>query len=77
MSIFPNNQFAMLDGTSQASPLVAGTVLLLKEWFKKEFNREPGKDEIYGVLAKCRRSLQGVARKQIGLGYIDISDLFD
>lgn len=77
LSTFLNNQFAVMDGTSQATPLISGCVLLLKEWFIKEFGREPSKDEIYATLIKCSTTLGGYNRKLTGFGYIDLKKVYD
>lgn len=76
LSTFKNNGFALMSGTSQATPLISGCILLLKEWFIKEFNREPSKDEIYATLIKCSSNIDNYNRKQVGFGYIDLSKLF-
>lgn len=76
LSCYPGNKYALLDGTSQASPLVAGSVLLLAEWFTKEFERKPTNDELYAALIKCSYTpLSGYNRKQIGFGYIDLGKI--
>ena len=77
LSTFLNNQFAVMDGTSQATPLVSGCVLLLKEWFINEFGREPSKDEVYATLIKCSTTLGDYDRKQTGFGYIDLKKIYD
>lgn len=77
LSTYINNRYAMLDGTSQATPLVSGCVLLLKEWFVNEFGREPSKDEIYALLIRCSRNMKGYSKKQVGFGYIDLKELND
>lgn len=76
LSTFLDNRFAIMDGTSQATPLISGCVLLLKEWFIKEFGREPSKDEIYASLIRCSSNIDGYPRKQTGFGFIDLSKLY-
>ena len=77
LSTFLNNSYVSLSGTSQATPLVAGSVLLLKEWFMREFNRMPSSDEIYATLIKCSKSMNNYNKKQVGFGYIDFKELED
>lgn len=52
VSTFPNNQFASLSGTSMATPHVSGSLALLKNWSRKEFQRELTQEEIYAQLIK-------------------------
>lgn len=75
LSTYIDNSFALLDGTSQATPLVAGSVLLLEQWFRQEFNRIPSKEEIYAMLIKCSTTIEGFNRKQTGFGYIQLNKL--
>jgi major intracellular serine protease len=75
LSTFIKNQFAVMDGTSQATPLVSGCILLLQQWFINEFGRKPSKDEIYATLIKCSTTMEGFDRKQTGFGYIDLGKL--
>lgn len=77
LSTYINNRYATLDGTSQATPLVAGCVLLLKQWFYQEFERLSSKDEIYAILIKCSKNMKGYSKKQVGFGYIDLKELHD
>lgn len=75
LSTFPNNRFCLMDGTSQATPVITGCVLLLKQWFMKEFKREPSKDEIYATLIKCSITMENYSRKQTGFGFIDLNKI--
>ena len=76
LSTFMNNGFAVMSGTSQATPLISGCILLLKEWFIREFGREPSRDEIYATLIKCSTNINDYNKKQVGFGYIDLRKLF-
>ena len=76
LSTFKDGMFALLDGTSQATPMVSGAVLLIREWFNKEFGRWPSKDEVYATLIKCTTTMRGYDRRQVGYGYIDLGKLF-
>ena len=75
LSTYLNNNYALLDGTSQATPLVSGCVLLLKQWFTKEFGREPHEEELYAALIKCTERLPEYHRKQTGFGFVDLKKL--
>ena len=75
LSTFKGQSFAVLDGTSMATPIVSGCVILLQQWFEKEFGRRPSKDEVYASIVKCSSIIEGYSRKQIGFGYIDLNKL--
>ena len=75
LSTYLNNSYALLDGTSQATPQVAGCILLLKQWFIKEFGRAPYDEELYAALIKCTDRLSNYHRKQTGFGFIDFKKL--
>lgn len=75
LSTYLNNSYALLDGTSQATPQVAGCILLLKQWFIKEFGRAPYDEELYASLIKCTDRLSNYHRKQTGFGFIDLKKL--
>ena len=77
LSTFPDQSFAVLDGTSMATPIVSGCVILLQQWFEKEFGRKPSREEIYATLIKCSCEIEGFNKKQQGFGYIDLGRLDD
>lgn len=52
-SAAPNNSFSMMDGTSMAAPIVAGTVALMRS-----LNRNLTVDETIAILQKTGRSIE-------------------
>ena len=71
-STFPNNRYAKLDGTSQATPHVSGVLALLKQKFKVEQGRIPTEMELYNELIKYTKQLEGVDKKLQGHGVVHI-----
>jgi major intracellular serine protease len=73
LTAYPNNQYAIVEGTSFSAPLISGCLLLLKEKFIKDFQRFPNEAELYGLLMRYTRELQNVNKQMQGHGYIDFS----
>ena len=71
-STFPNNRYAKLDGTSQATPHVSGVLALLKQKFKIEQGRVPTEMELYNELIKYTKQLEGVDKRLQGHGVVHI-----
>lgn len=74
LAAYPNNnRYALVEGTSFAAPLISGALALLKQRFMNDFKRIPNEAELYGMLMKFTRELQGVSKQMQGHGYIDFS----
>ena len=71
-STFPENRYAKLDGTSQATPHVSGVLALLKQKFKVEQGRVPSEMELYNELIKYTKQLEGVDKRLQGHGVVHI-----
>lgn len=70
VSTCTNNAYCSMDGTSMATPHVAGVVALIIEKFIKEWNRKPTESEIYGLLVKNTLDIPNMARTIQGHGMI-------
>ena len=73
LTAYPNNKYAIVEGTSFSCPLIAGSLALLKQKFIAEFKRIPSESELYGMLMKYTREIQGVSKSMQGHGYPDFS----
>lgn len=67
-----NNEYAELSGTSQATPFVSGVLVLLKQYYEKQFERELTEMEIYSHLIKNTIDLEDISRSMQGNGYLCI-----
>lgn len=73
ISTYPNNQFAVLSGTSMAAPHVTGSLALIKNWSRDIFQRDLTQEEIYAQLIKCTKTL-GYPRTVEGNGIVYLKE---
>lgn len=72
LSTFLNNEFAVLSGTSMATPHVSAAAVLIIEQTEKEFERPLTEAEIYAQLIKKTDSLEYSRRFQ-GNGILNLA----
>ncbi|MFQ5008631.1 serine protease [Clostridioides difficile] len=69
ISTYMDNKLAIMSGTSMSAPYVSGSLALIKEWAREEFERDLDEAELYAQLIKCTRAL-GIPRTEQGNGYL-------
>lgn len=73
LTAYPGGKYAYCDGTSFSCPIIAGSLALLKQKFKVDFRREPCEAELFAMLLKYTRKIQGIPLQCQGHGYPDFS----
>lgn len=67
------SSYISASGTSFSTPIISGTLALLKQKFIRDFGREPNEAELFAMLIKQTRALPGIDRQHQGHGYFDAS----
>lgn len=75
LSTYPQSQYAVLSGTSMATPHISGALALVIKIGEKQFKRTLTTQEIFGLLAKCCCSL-GYQKSSEGNGLPELTNLF-
>lgn len=74
LSTYPVGKYAVLNGTSMATPHIAGALALIINIGEKHFERELTESEIYALLVSTCCSL-GYKASSEGHGLVDLSSL--
>jgi major intracellular serine protease len=74
LSTYPTSQYAVLSGTSMATPHVSGALALIINLGESYFGRTLTESEIYALLVQCCCGL-GYAPTSEGHGIIDLAEM--
>lgn len=72
MSTYPKSQYAVLSGTSMATPHISGALALIIKMGEKQFKRTLTESEIFSLLVKCCCSL-GLQKSSEGNGLPELT----
>ena len=75
LSTYPENQYAVLSGTSMATPHISGALALIINIGEKQFKRTLTESEIFALLAKCCCSL-GYEKSSEGNGLPELIQIY-
>lgn len=75
LSTYPTSQYAVLSGTSMATPHISGALALVINIGEKQFKRTLTTQEIFGLLAKTSCSL-GYQKSSEGHGLPELTRIF-
>jgi major intracellular serine protease len=75
LSTYPKSQYAVLSGTSMATPHISGALALIIAVGEKQFKRTLTESEIFALLAKCSCSL-GYEKSSEGNGLPELSQIY-
>lgn len=67
------SRYAKTSGTSFSCPIIVGFMAILIEKFKADVGRRPCESEVYGMLCKYSREINGLTYDEIGQGFIDFA----
>jgi len=75
LSTYPNSSYAVLSGTSMATPHISGALALIIATGEKQFKRELSESEIFALLTKTSCSL-GYEKSSEGNGLPALGELY-
>ena len=73
-STYPKSQYAVLSGTSMATPHISGALALIIKTGEKQFRRTLTESEIFALLTKCCCSL-GLKKSSEGNGLPELTKI--